>query len=135
MVGGFWIGDGTGNKQIFMRARGPSMASAPFDIPGTLANPVLQLYSGSTVIAQNDDWETQTCTPSGPLVACGDPTQIIATGMDPCQPNPGQMGAPPDCTLEAALLVTLPPGGYTMIVSGVGDGTGVGMVEIFELGP
>jgi hypothetical protein len=53
--------------------------------------------------------------------------------MDPCRPNPGQPVAPPNCTLESALLVTLPPGGYTAIVSGVGGVTGVGLVEVFEV--
>jgi hypothetical protein len=108
------------------------MGGAPFNIPGVLANPMMQLYSGSTVIAQNDNWQTTDPLCGSPATACGDATQISATAMDPCQPNPGQTVAPPNCGLESTLLVTLPPGGYTAIVSGVGGGTGVGLVEVFE---
>jgi len=133
MIGGFWIAGGAESKTILMRARGPSLGAAPFNNPGVLANPTVELYSGSTVIAQNDDWQTQTCSPNGPLSVCGDNTQIIATGLDPCQPNPGQPVAPPNCGSESALLVTLSPGGYTMIVRGVGGGAGLGLVEIFEV--
>jgi hypothetical protein len=64
---------------------------------------------------------------------CGNAAHITATGNDPCRPNPGQTAAPPNCTLESALLVTLPPGGYTAIVSGVSGTTGVGLVEVFEV--
>jgi hypothetical protein len=50
-------------------------------------------------------------------------------------PNPGQSVAPPGCANESVLLVTLPPGGYTAVVSGVSNGTGVGLVEIFDVSP
>ena len=53
MVDGFH--DGTAPKRVLVRLRGPSMAGAPFYVPGTLANPMVQLFSGSTVIAQNDN--------------------------------------------------------------------------------
>jgi hypothetical protein len=53
--------------------------------------------------------------------------------MDLCQPNPGQTVAPANCALEAALLVTLPPGVYTAIVIGVSGTSGVGLVEVFEV--
>ena len=64
---------------------------------------------------------------------CGGALQIAATGLDPCQPNPGQSTAPSGCAQESAILVTLPPGAYTGIVSGAGGGTGVGLVEVFEV--
>ncbi len=59
----------------------------------------------------------------------------LCTVLDPCQPNPGQTTTPPGCSQESAILVTLPPGGYTAIVSGVGGTTGVGLVEVFEISP
>ena len=31
------------------------------------------------------------------------------------------------------MLITLPPGAYTAIVSGVGGGTGIGLVEVFDV--
>jgi len=133
MHGGFIIGGGTGPKTVLIRARGPSMAGAPFFVPGTLANPKIQLYSGSTVIAQNDNWQTTDPLCLSPAVSCGNTAQITATGKDPCIPHPGQTTPPPGCAQEAAILVALPPGGYTMIMSGINAGTGVGLVEVFEM--
>ena len=60
---------------------------------------------------------------------CGDAAAITATGLDPC------VGNLTGCTREATILVTLPPGNYTAQVSGIGGGTGVGLVEVFEVDP
>jgi subtilisin family serine protease len=133
MIGGFYIG-GSSPKTVLIRARGGSLGGAPFNNPGVLANPTMQLYSGSTVIAQNNDWQTTDSLCLSPATACGGAAQITATGLDPCQPNPGQASAPPGCAQEAALLVTLAPGGYTAIVRGVGGTSGMGLVEVFEAG-
>jgi hypothetical protein len=132
LIGGFII-QGTVPKTVLIRARGPSMSGAPFFVPGTLGDPFLQIFSGSTMIAQNNDWAT-----SDPLCAstgftCGAPTEISATGLDPCRANPGQSTSPAGCTQEAAILITLPPGAYTAIESGVGGATGVGLIEVFEV--
>jgi hypothetical protein len=75
--------------------------------PGLLANPVMQLYSGQTVIASNDDWGS-----------AANAAAITATGW-----------APTDA-LESAILVTLEPGAYTAIVTGSGGTTGVAIVEV-----
>jgi hypothetical protein len=118
MIGGFIIGGDT-PKTVLVRAIGPSLAN--FNVPGALANPFLQLFSGQTPIAENDDWQVSLplCQQSGHT--CGDAAAIGATGSAPSHP------------LEAALLITLPPGPYTAIVSGVGGSTGVGLVEVFEV--
>lgn len=133
--GGFIIGGGTGNKQVLIRARGPSMGDAPYNYSGTLANPFVKLYSFTTktFIAQNDNWQTTDplCANSG--YVCGTPADITATGKDPCQPNSGQTVAPSGCNNESALLISLPPGNYSAIVSGVNSGTGLGLVEVFEI--
>ncbi len=124
-IGGFIIG-GTGPKTVLIRARGPVLTD--FGVPGVLNDPVLQLFSGQTVIADNDNWETTStlCQNSG--LNCGGAAEITATGLDPC------VGNMTGCAREAAILVTLDPGPYTAIVSGVGGGTGVGLVEVFEVG-
>jgi hypothetical protein len=130
MIGGMII-EGSAESNVLIRARGPSMSGAPFFVPGTLANPFLQLYSGQGIIAQNNDWQD---APSCIGFACGGATQIAATGLDPCQPNPGQStSSPPGCSQESAILITLPPGAYTAIMSGADGGTGVGLVEVFEV--
>ena len=63
----------------------------------------------------------------------GEPAAEKGKLPDPCQPNPGQSVAPPGCDQESALVLDLPAGAYTAIVSGVGGQTGVGLVEIFEV--
>jgi hypothetical protein len=128
MIGGFII-EGSAPKRVVVRSRGPSMSGAPFNLSGTLANPIVQLFSGQTMIAQNDNWQD---APNCPGFVCEGGSQISATGLDPCAPNPGQTTAPPSCGLEAVILITLPPGGYTAIVSGADGGAGIGLVEVFE---
>ena len=81
-------------------------------VPDALANPVLQLFSGQTVLATNDDWQTQDA---------GDASAIQASGFAPLDPS------------ESAIMATLAPGGYTAIVSGVGGTTGVAIVEVFKV--
>ena len=71
---------------------------------------MLQLFSGQTLIAANDDWG------SAPNSAA-----IQATGMAPSNP------------WESALLVSLNPGAYTAIVSGQGGSTGIGIFEVLIL--
>jgi hypothetical protein len=120
LISGFII-NGTFPIEVLVRGRGPSLSGAPFFLPGTLSNPFLQIFSGQSLIAQNDSWQSV------------QQAEIRATGLDPCEPNPGQSTAPPGCTQESAILVTLPPGAYTAILSGVGGATGVGLIEVFEL--
>jgi hypothetical protein len=109
------------------------MSGAPFFVPGTLANPSIRLFSGQTAIAQNDDWQITDPLCGSMGFACGGATEITATGLNPCVPNPGQTTPPPGCTQESAILISLPPGAYTAMLSGVGGGTGVGLIEVFKL--
>ena len=135
MIGGLIIG-GTGSKTVLIRARGPALGD--FGIAGVLVNPLLQLFDGSgALIADNDDWETTTALCQNSGLNCGDAAAITATQLDPCQPIPlpGQPPVPTGCSQESTILVTLPPGNYTAQVSGVSGGTGVGLVEVFEVNP
>jgi len=108
MIAGFVIGGAT-SKTVAITAQGPSLI--PAGIPNALPNPTMQLVRSSdgVVIATNDDWQTD------PNAA-----QLQAKGFAP--PNP----------LESGLLVTLAPGAYTVVVSGVGGSVGVGLVGVFE---
>jgi hypothetical protein len=105
MIAGFIIGGST-PKTVVVRARGPSLI--PAGITNALANPQLALFSGQTQIGYNDNWQS-----------AANAAQIISSGFQP------------DNTLEAAILITLNPGAYTAIVSGVGNVTGVAIVEVF----
>lgn len=108
MIAGFII-SGEKKKQVLIRARGPSLAAAPFNVPGTLGNPTMTLYSGATPIDSNDDFASHTNANSIP--ASYRPTDAK----------------------ESAILATLSPGAYTAIVSGVGQTSGVAIVEAFEM--
>lgn len=104
MIGGFVV-TGSAPRTVVVRALGPSLAA--YGVPGVLQNPQIQLFSGSTPIAFNDNWQDTNAA------------AIQASGFAP--PNP----------LESAIRITLPPGAYTAIVTGVGGGTGVGIVEVY----
>ena len=78
-----------------------------------LANPILELRNSSgDLLAMDDDWRTG-----------GQEAEIIATGIQPGN------------DLESAIVATLPANGsaYTAIVRGVNDGTGIGVVEAYDL--
>jgi YVTN family beta-propeller protein len=107
LIGGFVIGGST-PKTVVVRARGPSLASS--GITNFLANPQLQLVFGDGTVLANDDWQS-----------AGNAADVVASAF-----------APSDAR-ESAILVTLQPGPYTAIVSGSGGGTGVGLVEVFEV--
>lgn len=107
LIGGFII-TGTQPKRIIVRALGPSLPLA-----GALANPVLELRDGSGVlIRSNDDWRIG-----------GQEAEIIATTI------------PPGNDLESAIVATLPANNspYTAIMRGENDGTGIGVVEAYDL--
>lgn len=133
MVGGFLIGAGNGSKKVLIRGRGPSMSGAPYNFAGTLANPRLEVFSGQTMFATIDDWQTGPLTCSAPAISCGTPAELETALMDPCQPNVDQTTPPPGCNMESALIITLPPGAYTTKLKGVNNGTGIGIVEVYEM--
>ena len=109
-IAGFII-QGPGNRDILIRGRGPSIP------PGALAanvkrlgNPGLRLFNQQGVnFLSNDDW-----------TAAANAADIIATGLQP------------DNNREAAILVNLPPGNYTVFLEGSDGGSGVGIVEVFD---
>ena len=107
LIGGFIIG-GSAAKTVVVRARGPSLT--PLGVPGAMANPQMTLFAGQTQIANNNDWSE-------------------ATNAQQIQ----QSGFAPENGLEAAILMTLQPGAYTAIVTGVNNGTGIAIVEVFEV--
>ncbi|HVZ64633.1 MAG TPA: PQQ-binding-like beta-propeller repeat protein [Opitutaceae bacterium] len=114
LIAGFII-SGTSPKQVLIRATGPALAA--LGVPGTLADPRLDVYSGSTVVQSNDNWGDN-----------GGATALSAAFS--------QVGAFPlsdPTSKDAALLITLAPGAYTAQVSGVNRGTGVALIELYEM--
>ncbi len=108
LIAGFNIA-GTGTKQLLLRAVGPKLAA--FGVTGFLVDPKLELYSGSTKLTENDSWTASLAT--------------TFTAVGAFQLDAGSR--------DAALLTTLAPGAYTVQVSGVNNGTGEALIEIYEV--
>ncbi|HVF72717.1 MAG TPA: Calx-beta domain-containing protein [Chthoniobacterales bacterium] len=110
MIGGFILGGDTGNSRIALRAIGPSLAQS--GLSGVLADPTLELHDGNGApLFSNDDWETDTNSAN----------QLRANGLGLSNPK------------ESGLFVSLPPGPFTAILAGKNGGTGIGLIEIFNL--
>lgn len=121
LIPGISIAPGSGSRRLLLRAVGPTLGA--FGVPGTIADPKLELYSGSNKIAENDNWGT----PVG--VATADAATLAAAFA---ASGAFALGAG---SKDAALLINLGAGNYTLQVSGVGDTTGAALVEVYDLTP
>ena len=109
MIGGFII-DGSTTKKVIIRAIGPSLGAS--GVAGALSNPTLELHDSTGASLQsNDDWRTN------------QEQEILASHLAPAN------------DLESAIVADLAPGSYTAIVSGFGGGSGIALVEIYDLEP
>jgi hypothetical protein len=113
LIAGFSIA-GNAPKTLLIRGVGPGLTA--FGVSGVLADPQIAVYSGNTQIASNDNWETGTNT------AAQISTAAAQVGEFPLSPG----------SKDAALLVTLQPGIYSVAVTGVGNTTGVALIEIYD---
>jgi hypothetical protein len=111
LIAGFNV-SGNVPRRILLRGVGPSLS--PFGVRGALVNPRLDLYRGDVLLQANDDWGGA-ATMTNAFAAAGAFAMSTVTSRD------------------AALLVTLNPGSYTAQVSGVGNTTGVALIEVYEL--
>jgi hypothetical protein len=108
---GFVLGGSTPTK-VLVRAIGPTLGS--FGVPGTVADPQLTLFNSSSAkIGENNDW-------GGTAELTAAFTSVGAFAL-------------PATAKDAALLVTLSPGNYSVEVSGVSTTTGVALVEVYEV--
>jgi hypothetical protein len=109
MIAGLIV-QGSGSKDVLIRALGPTIGQSPFNVPNPLANPFLDLRDANGMrMMSNDDWKST------------QRAQIEATGLAP--PNDA----------ESAIAITLAPGGYTAIVTGVNNTIGNAVVEVYGL--
>lgn len=113
LIPGYVIG-GNGPRKLLIRAVGPGLSA--FGVTGVLEDPKLTVYSGSDPVETNDDWE-------------------LVSNLSDLQTTTTQVGAfsLESGSKDAAVLVTLNPGPYTVQVSGVGGTSGVALVELFEV--
>lgn len=119
LIPGLVLSPGATSRRVLVRAVGPGLV--PFGVTGLLADPKLELFQGGARIAENDNWGT----PVGPYAASA---QALGTAFQRC----GAFSLPAG-SLDAALDVLLPPGGYTLQVSGIGGRTGEALVEVYDL--
>ncbi|MBI5691125.1 MAG: metallophosphoesterase [Verrucomicrobia bacterium] len=115
LIPGFVI-SGSGTVRLLIRAVGPTLAS--FGVNGVLADPTLTLFRGTTALATNDNWSSATNAAEIATAA----TSFGAFAL-------------PAGSRDAALVVTLPAGSYSAVVSGVGNTTGTALVEIYSEPP
>ena len=109
---GFNIGGGT-SRTVLIRAVGPTLTTG-LGIPGSMADPKLELYSGQTVLASNDDWG-------------GDPQINTTFGVL----GAFAFGVP--TSKDAVIMATLPPGSYTAVVTGGNKSSGYTVVEVYDV--
>ena len=108
LISGFIVGD-VESATVVVRALGPSLAS--FGVSGVLSDPILTIYdSTGSAIASNDNWQDNV-----------NAIDVQRNGLAPSNPS------------ESALVLHLPAGAYTAIVSGANGGTGVALAEVYTL--
>ena len=106
LIAGFII-TGTGGKSVVIRGIGPSLAAA--GIQGALQDPILELHYPGGFVNTNDNWkDTQA-------------SAIQATGLAPKDDR------------ESAFSYNLAPGTYTVVMKGKNNGTGIGLVEVYDV--
>lgn len=111
VIAGFILGGNSGDDRIVLRGIGPSLSA--MGVPDALADPTLQLRDGNgALLLMNNDWQD-------------DPAQAVELTA---------AGLAPTNQLESAIAATLPPGLYTALLAGLNNGTGVGLVEVYDLG-
>jgi 6-phosphogluconolactonase (cycloisomerase 2 family) len=108
LISGLIIG-GNEPKQVLVRAVGPGLAT--YGVQNALSDPRLVISNGATLLGENDNWES------------ADKAAISAATT--------RMGVFPlaEGSRDAAVLVTLPPGAYTTVISG---GDGVALAEVYD---
>lgn len=115
LIAGFVLGAGS-PRRVLLRAVGPTLAAPPFNMAGVLDRPELALHGSAGMLAVNRGWSTSPASP-----------EVRAASRE--------AGAFPllEASSDSALVATLPPGAYTLVVTGVGAATGLALIEIYEL--
>jgi hypothetical protein len=110
MIAGFMLGGNNSPSRIAIRGLGPSLRS--FGLSNLLADPTLEMHDANgTVMISNDNWTDD------PVMAA----ELTANGLAPEDPH------------ESGIFASLPPGQFTVILSGKNGGTGIALVEIYNL--
>jgi hypothetical protein len=127
LIGGFVVSGTQGqSRQMLIRVVGPTLGNAPFNVTGFLANPRLEVYSGSnpTPVLTNDDWGTQ----------AGGNAQV--TAIQQATNRAAAFALAGQNSNDAAVLATLPPGLYTVQAKGPANNpnaSGVVLIEVYDV--
>jgi hypothetical protein len=114
MIAGIAV-TGTSPCRVLIRGAGPALTQ--FGVAGALADPQLAVYDGARrLVAQNDDWSSS--TNAGEIAASMQRVGAFALTNG---------------SKDAALVLLLDPGAYTVQLSGAGRTTGVGLIEVYEM--
>ncbi len=119
LIAGFVVSS-EGSRTLLVRAVGPTLQN--FGVAGVLADPLLQVFGrpgGATtdqLLVSSDNWSAE----AGATVTATAATQAGAFAL-------------PSGSKDAALVITLPPGAYTVHASGVGSTEGVALLEVYAL--
>ncbi|OYU99379.1 MAG: hypothetical protein CFE26_25770, partial [Verrucomicrobiales bacterium VVV1] len=108
LIAGFVL-SGTGNRVVLIRAVGPTLGA--FGLSGVLADPRIELYGASGKLYENDNWTAEI----GSVAA-----RVGAFTL-------------PAGSKDAALLVSLAPGSYSVQVRGAVGSGGVVLVELYDV--
>ena len=111
VIAGFILGGNGGDAGIVLRGIGPSLTAV--GVPNALADPTLELRDENGGLrAANNNWQ------DNPLQAA----ELMAAGLAPTN------------QLESGIALVLPPGAYTALLAGLNNGTGIGLVEVYDRG-
>ncbi|GAB5561522.1 MAG: carbohydrate-binding protein [Synoicihabitans sp.] len=111
LIAGFVI-NGDSPRSLLIRGVGPTLGAAPYNLPGTLVDPKIEVFNRSGIkVGENARWSS-TLTP-------------VFDRIGAFQLQPG--------SLDAALRITLEPGAYSVALSGNDGGTGEAIIEVYDL--
>jgi hypothetical protein len=115
LIGGFNI-DGVAPKRLLIRGAGPALSA--LNVTGALATPYLELIDAKSSAVIRDDYSWQTGNDSALITGAAQQTGAFAFANG---------------SADSAMLIVLPPGTYTVILSGAQSATGTALVEIYEV--
>jgi hypothetical protein len=111
VIAGFTLGGQNGDDRVVVRGLGPSLTS--MGLSNALTDPALELRDGNgALLASNNNWQ------DNPAQAA----ELTAAALAPAN------------LVESGIAVALPPGLYTALLSGMNNGTGIGLVEVYDRG-
>jgi hypothetical protein len=126
LIAGFVI---AGNQPLrfLLRGVGPALSASPFNVPGVLPSSSIGLFDSNSVLIESD-------TGWGNALGVG-PSAVNATVRQATSSDMAVVGAfpLPEGSSDSAMVATLPPGSYTLELSGTNNATGVGLIEVYVM--